>query len=46
MNIGQASRRTELPTKTIRYYEEIDLISPDPLRKWLPPPIPIRTFIA
>ena len=28
MNIGQASRRTELPTKTIRYYEEIDLISP------------------
>ena len=28
MNIGQAAHKTELPTKTIRYYEEIDLISP------------------
>ncbi|WP_114010877.1 Cu(I)-responsive transcriptional regulator [Cohaesibacter intestini] len=28
MNIGQAARQTELPAKTIRYYEEIDLISP------------------
>lgn len=28
MNIGQAARKTELPTKTIRYYEEIELISP------------------
>lgn len=29
MNIGQASRRTGLPVKTIRYYEEIGLIAPD-----------------
>ncbi|WP_321339524.1 Cu(I)-responsive transcriptional regulator [Breoghania sp.] len=29
MNIGEASRQTELPAKTIRYYEEIGLIAPD-----------------
>lgn len=29
MNIGQASERAKLPTKTIRYYEEISLIKPD-----------------
>ncbi|SFJ12394.1 MerR family DNA-binding protein [Celeribacter neptunius] len=29
MNIGQASARSGLPIKTIRYYEEIDLIRPD-----------------
>ncbi|TLP42299.1 Cu(I)-responsive transcriptional regulator [Cohaesibacter sp. CAU 1516] len=28
MNIGQAASQTELPTKTIRYYEEIELVSP------------------
>lgn len=28
MNIGQASRATGLPAKTIRYYEEIGLIRP------------------
>ena len=28
MNIGQASERSGLPSKTIRYYEEIGLISP------------------
>ena len=28
MNIGEASRAVNLPTKTIRYYEEIDLIVP------------------
>ncbi len=28
MNIGQASARTGLPAKTIRYYEEIGLIRP------------------
>lgn len=28
MNIGQAARRTGLPAKTIRYYEEIGLIRP------------------
>ncbi|MEE9313032.1 MAG: Cu(I)-responsive transcriptional regulator [Rhizobiaceae bacterium] len=28
MNIGQASEKTQLPTKTIRYYEEILLVSP------------------
>ncbi len=28
MNIGQASKASQLPTKTIRYYEEIKLISP------------------
>ncbi|WP_319773069.1 Cu(I)-responsive transcriptional regulator [Breoghania sp.] len=29
MNIGEASRQTDLPAKTIRYYEEIGLIAPD-----------------
>ncbi len=29
MNIGQASAATGLPVKTIRYYEEIGLVSPD-----------------
>lgn len=29
MNIGQVARRTGLPVKTIRYYEEIGLIAPD-----------------
>lgn len=29
MNIGQASDRSGLPAKTIRYYEEIGLIRPD-----------------
>lgn len=28
MNIGQAAERSGLPAKTIRYYEEIDLIHP------------------
>ena len=28
MNIGQASEATGLPVKTIRYYEEIGLVSP------------------
>lgn len=28
MNIGEASDATGLPAKTIRYYEEIDLIKP------------------
>ncbi|MBB93183.1 MAG: Cu(I)-responsive transcriptional regulator [Rhodobacteraceae bacterium] len=28
MNIGAAARRTGLPSKTIRYYEEIGLIRP------------------
>ena len=28
MNIGQAAERSFLPAKTIRYYEEISLISP------------------
>ena len=28
MNIGQAAKRAGLPTKTIRYYEDIDLINP------------------
>lgn len=28
MNIGQASDATGLPAKTIRYYEDIDLIKP------------------
>ena len=28
MNIGQASLASHLPTKTIRYYEEIELIRP------------------
>ena len=28
MNIGEASQRSELPPKTIRYYEEIDLVKP------------------
>lgn len=28
MNIGIASRKSNLPTKTIRYYEEINLITP------------------
>ncbi len=29
MNIGIAANRSELPAKTIRYYEEIGLIAPD-----------------
>jgi MerR family copper efflux transcriptional regulator len=29
MNIGDAARRTGLPAKTIRYYEEIGLVRPD-----------------
>lgn len=29
MNIGDAARRSGLPAKTIRYYEEIGLISPE-----------------
>ncbi len=29
MNIGTAARQSELPAKTIRYYEEIGLVSPD-----------------
>ncbi|WP_421879278.1 Cu(I)-responsive transcriptional regulator [Pacificispira sp.] len=28
MNISDAAKRTGLPAKTIRYYEQIDLISP------------------
>ena len=28
MNISQAAKRTELPPKTIRYYEEIGLVAP------------------
>lgn len=28
MNIGEASRRVNLPAKTIRYYEEIGLVIP------------------
>ena len=28
MNIGQASERSGLPTKTIRYYEDIGLLKP------------------
>ena len=28
MNVGAAARRTGLPAKTIRYYEEIGLIAP------------------
>jgi len=28
MNIGEAARRSTLPAKTIRYYEEIGLVSP------------------
>lgn len=28
MNIGSAARATDLPTKTIRYYEEIGLVRP------------------
>jgi MerR family copper efflux transcriptional regulator len=29
MNVGQAARQSGLPAKTIRFYEEIGLISPD-----------------
>lgn len=29
MNIGDVSRRTGLPAKTIRYYEDIGLVTPD-----------------
>lgn len=29
MNIGEAGRRSGLPAKTIRYYEEIRLVRPD-----------------
>ena len=28
MNIGEASRQSDLPAKTIRYYEDIDLVTP------------------
>lgn len=29
MNIGQVAEQTSLPAKTIRYYEEIGLVSPE-----------------
>jgi DNA-binding transcriptional MerR regulator len=29
MNIGDVAQRTGLPAKTIRYYEDIGLITPD-----------------
>lgn len=29
MNISEASRLSGLPSKTIRYYEEIDIVKPD-----------------
>lgn len=29
MNVGEAADRSGLPTKTIRYYEEIGLLTPD-----------------
>lgn len=29
MNVGEAARRSNLPAKTLRYYEEIGLIAPD-----------------
>ena len=29
LNIGEAARQCDLPAKTIRYYEDIDLIKPD-----------------
>ncbi len=29
MNIGAAARQSDLPPKTIRYYEEIGLVSPE-----------------
>jgi MerR family transcriptional regulator, copper efflux regulator len=32
MNIGEASRRSGLPPKTIRYYEEVGLVSPSRAR--------------
>ena len=28
MNVGEAARRTGLPAKTLRYYEEIELVCP------------------
>lgn len=28
MNIGEASKQSELPAKTIRYYEDIELVHP------------------
>jgi MerR family transcriptional regulator, copper efflux regulator len=31
MNIGEASKISNLPTKTIRYYEDVGLVSPDRL---------------
>ena len=32
MNIGQAAEKSGLPTKTIRYYEEIGLVTPSARR--------------
>ena len=29
MNIGEAAKRANLPAKTIRYYEDIGLVTPD-----------------
>lgn len=32
MNIGEASERSQLPAKTIRYYEDVGLVRPDRAR--------------
>ncbi len=32
MNIGELSKQSGIPSKTIRYYEDIDLL-PKPVRK-------------
>ena len=36
MNVGIAARRSGLPAKTIRYYEDIGLIQPGARRERLP----------
>jgi len=50
MNIGDVAEQTGLPAKTIRYYEDIGLVTPDRTsngyRSFAPPHLHKLTFLA